>query len=113
MDMEAVLDEDGNKVKPAVTHMEKKLVTKAGERYGIRYSEDLSLECAYQRWRMDKLEARLNAANYMARMQADWATGQTEQDGSKERPSPSSTEWTCIAGNITLTTTICILPSRI
>lgn len=32
----------------------------AGDRYGIRYSEALALECAYQRWRLDKLEAKLN-----------------------------------------------------
>lgn len=58
VDVEAVLDEDGNEVKPAVTHTEKRLVTPAGERYGIRYSEALVLECAYQRWRLDKLEAK-------------------------------------------------------
>jgi len=28
-----------------------------GDVYGIRYSEALALECAYQRWRLDKLEA--------------------------------------------------------
>ena len=42
--------EDGTKV----------LVTPAGDRYGIRYSEALALECAYQRWRLDKLEAKLS-----------------------------------------------------
>lgn len=68
VDAEAVLDEQGNEVTPAVTHTEKRLVTPAGDRYGIRYSEALALECAYQRWRLDKLEARLNAADYMARM---------------------------------------------
>lgn len=60
IDVEAVLDKDGNEVTPAVTHIEKKLVTPAGDRYGIRYSEALALECAYQRWRLDKLEAKLN-----------------------------------------------------
>lgn len=33
------------------------LITEAGDSYGIRYSEALALECAYQRWRLDKLEA--------------------------------------------------------
>jgi hypothetical protein len=60
VDVEAVLDEHGNELKPAVTHTEKRLVTPAGDRYGIRYSEALALECAYQRWRLDKLEAKLN-----------------------------------------------------
>ena len=61
VDMEAVLDDDGNEVKPAQTHMEKKLVTKAGERYGIRYNEALCMEAAYQRRRADRLEARIAA----------------------------------------------------
>ena len=30
------------------------LVTKAGNRYGIRYEEALALECAYQRWLASK-----------------------------------------------------------
>lgn len=47
----AVYDTNGEILKPAV---------KAGDRYGIRYSEALALECAYQRWRLDKLEAKLN-----------------------------------------------------
>ena len=37
---------------------EKRLVTAAGDRYGIRYSEALCLEAAYQRRRADRLEAR-------------------------------------------------------
>lgn len=41
--------EDGTKV----------LVTPAGDRYGIRYSEALALECAYQRWLGEKREQRL------------------------------------------------------
>jgi hypothetical protein len=56
----ACWDADGNEVPPAVTHTEKRLVTPAGDRYGIRYSEALALECAYQRWRLDKLEAKPN-----------------------------------------------------
>ena len=59
VDTEAVLDENGNEITSAVTHMEKRLITPAGDRYGIRYSEALVLECAYQRWRLDKLEAKL------------------------------------------------------
>lgn len=50
--------EDGT-VTPAKTHVEHRLVTPAGDRYGIRYEEALALEAAYQRWRMDKLEAAL------------------------------------------------------
>lgn len=53
-----VLDADGNEVTPAKTHTEKRLVTAAGDRYGIRYSEALCLEAAYQRRRADRLEAR-------------------------------------------------------
>lgn len=59
VDVEAVLDEQGNEVEPAVTHTEKRLVTPAGDRYGIRYSEALALECAYQRWKLEKLEEKL------------------------------------------------------
>lgn len=53
-----MLDADGNEVTPAKTHTEKRLVTAAGDRYGIRYSEALCLEAAYQRRRADRLEAR-------------------------------------------------------
>lgn len=31
----------------------------AGNSYGIRYEEALALECAYQRWRLEQMEARL------------------------------------------------------
>lgn len=34
--------------------------TPAGDRYGIRYEEALALECAYQRWRLAQIEARLS-----------------------------------------------------
>lgn len=34
--------------------------TEGGDRYGIRYEEALALECAYQRWRLEKLEAKIN-----------------------------------------------------
>lgn len=56
-----VLDADGNEVAPAKTHTEKHLVTAAGDRYGIRYSEALCLEAAYQRRRASRLEARVAA----------------------------------------------------
>ena len=59
VDVEAVLDEQGTEVKPAVTHTEKRLITPAGDRYGIRYSEALALECAYQRWRLSRLEEKM------------------------------------------------------
>ena len=61
VDSEAVLDADGNEVMPAQTHTEKRLITAAGDRYGIRYSEALCLEAAYQRRRADRIEARLAA----------------------------------------------------
>lgn len=60
IDIEATYDEEGNEVSPAKTHIEKVLITPAGNRYGIRYSEALALECAYQRWRLNKLEEKLN-----------------------------------------------------
>lgn len=58
VDTPEVVDADGN-VTPAKTHIETKLVTKAGDRYGIRYEEALALEAAYKRWRLDKIEATL------------------------------------------------------
>lgn len=60
IDEEAEFDENGNETKPAKTHIENQLVVKAGNRYGIRYTEALALECAYQRWLSEKLEKRLN-----------------------------------------------------
>lgn len=61
VDSEAILDAEGNEIAPAKTHTEKKLVTPAGDRYGIRYAEALCLEAAYQRRRADRIEARLAA----------------------------------------------------
>lgn len=64
IDTEAAYDEDGNELTPQVSHIEKKLVTPAGDRYGIRYSEALALEAAYQRWlgeQRDKEIAELKA----------------------------------------------------
>lgn len=59
VDKPAVLDANGNEVEAEVAHTEI-VHHEAGDRYGIRYEEALALECAYQRWRMDKLEAMLN-----------------------------------------------------
>lgn len=56
-----VLDEDGNEVVPAQTHIERVQIQTAGNRYGIRYEEALALECAYQRWLGEKREARIAA----------------------------------------------------
>ena len=61
VDTPAVLDSEGNEVTPAKSHTEQRLVTAAGDRYGIRYSEALCLEAAYQRRRADRIEARLAA----------------------------------------------------
>ena len=43
------------------THEERRLVRASGNRYGIRYSEALCLEAAYQRRRAERIEARLAA----------------------------------------------------
>lgn len=59
VDTPEIVDEEGN-VTPAKTHLEHHLVTPAGDRYGIRYEEALALECAYQRWRLAQIEARLS-----------------------------------------------------
>lgn len=61
VDQEEVLDDKGNVVTPRVAHTEQKLITAAGDRYGIRYEEALCLEAAYQRRRADRLEERLAA----------------------------------------------------
>ena len=64
IDAEATYDENGNELTPQISHIEKKLVTPAGDRYGIRYSEALALEAAYQRWlgeQRDKEIAELKA----------------------------------------------------
>lgn len=53
------IDSDGELVRPAETHTERRLITAAGNRYGIRYEEALALECAYQRWRLSKLEEKM------------------------------------------------------
>ena len=63
IDVPAVVNENGEEVEPATTHTERRLIRQAGDAYGIRYSEALALECAYLRWRMEQLEARLEANN--------------------------------------------------
>lgn len=60
VDTPEVLDEEGRIVTPERTHIEHRLVTPAGDRYGIRYEEALALECAYLRHRMEALENRLS-----------------------------------------------------
>ena len=60
VDAEEHVDEETGETVPAQTHVERRLVTPAGSRYGIRYTEALALECAYQRWRLEQIEARLN-----------------------------------------------------
>lgn len=59
IDQVEVADEEGNIVTPAKTHIEHRLVTPAGDRYGIRYEEALALEAAYQRWKLQKIESTL------------------------------------------------------
>lgn len=59
IDKKAEYDEDGNETVSAKTHVEKKLIRAAGNAYGIRYSEALALECAYQRWKLEQLERKL------------------------------------------------------
>lgn len=61
IDKEAEYDSEGNEISPKQSHIEKKLITSAGNRYGIRYSEALCIEAAYQRRRADKLEERIKA----------------------------------------------------
>jgi hypothetical protein len=56
VDTPEVLNEHGEIITPAITHVEKRLITKAGNRYGIRYEEALALECAYLRWEIQKIK---------------------------------------------------------
>ena len=73
----SVMREDGSiyeeEIEPEVSHMEnkvtkeavyrseKQLKVPAGHKYSLRYEECLVLECAYHRWRLEQLEARLGA----------------------------------------------------
>lgn len=65
VDKPAVRDENGEVITPAVTHVEKRKVLDAGNRYGIRYTELLALTCASLRNRLSKIEKAL-AANGIA-----------------------------------------------
>ena len=61
VDKEAVFDSFGREINPAETHIEHRLITPAGNRYGIRYEEALALECAYQRWLGEKRYAEIES----------------------------------------------------
>ena len=60
-DQEAVLNEKGNVVTPEKSHQVKRLIKEAGDVWTVRYEEALALETAYQRWRLGKIEAALEA----------------------------------------------------
>lgn len=59
VDQEEVVDDEGNVVTPRVTHTEQKLITAAGDRYGIRYEELLMLECARLRRELQRMKIAL------------------------------------------------------
>ena len=61
VDQPEVLDENGEVVSPAVTHTEQRLITAAGDRYGIRYEELLMLECARLRRDLQRVNTALIA----------------------------------------------------
>lgn len=61
IDAEAAFDENGNVVTPEKSHTEKRFVKAAGDVWTVRYEEALALETAYQRWRLSKIEAALEA----------------------------------------------------
>lgn len=61
IDAEAVFDENGDVVTPEESHTEKRFVKAAGDVWTVRYEEALALETAYQRWRLSKIEAALEA----------------------------------------------------
>ena len=61
VDVEERRDEDGNVTQKQQSHFEKKLTVKAGNQFSLRYEEALALECAYQRWRLGRLEEKINA----------------------------------------------------
>jgi hypothetical protein len=58
IDAPAAINENGEDV-PAKTHTERRLIRPAGDAFGIRYGEALALECAYLRWRLAQIEARI------------------------------------------------------
>ena len=57
----AVLNEKGEVVKTEEPIMEHQLVKPAGDLWTVRYEEALALEAAYQRWKLQKIEAALKA----------------------------------------------------
>lgn len=59
IDQEEVLDAEGNVVTPVQKHTEQRVVTAAGDRFGIRYEEALALECAYLRRELDRIKTAL------------------------------------------------------
>lgn len=58
VDKPAVVDENGQEIEAEKVHTEISHHA-AGDRYGIRYEEALALEAAYQRWKLQKIEATL------------------------------------------------------
>ncbi|WP_337430839.1 tail fiber domain-containing protein [Bilophila sp.] len=67
VDKEAVLDDNENVVIPAETHIEKVLLVPYGDRYGVRYTELLCLEAAYQRRELERLKARIESLELQVR----------------------------------------------
>jgi len=61
VDKEESIDDETGITIPAKTHIEKRLVSKGGSRYGIRYEEALVLECAYLRNELKKQNAKIEA----------------------------------------------------
>ena len=55
----AVLNGKGEVVVPEEPIMEQQLIKKAGDIWTVRYEEALALEAAYQRWKLQKIEAAL------------------------------------------------------
>lgn len=60
VDTEAYEDLDGT-FHPEVRHTERVQTREAGDKFAIRYEEALALECAYQRWELNKIKERLDA----------------------------------------------------
>ena len=60
IDTPEIYDDDGNYT-AQTSHIERRLITPAGDRYSGRYEEALVMEAAYQRRRADRIEARLAA----------------------------------------------------
>ena len=60
IDTPEIYDDDGNYT-AQTSHIERRLITPAGDRYSVRYEEALVMEAAYQRRRADRIEARIAA----------------------------------------------------